>query len=126
MLFIFCIQNALNAPISARRTIENAFGRLKVRWRRLLKDKLEMKTVYVTPLVLTACALHNWCEREGDSFNEAWTEAAPVARSTRQRSRQQQQQSDADQNVANIRQALFHYFSLNPLHSSAATSTDTQ
>ena len=47
---------------SAQNCIERAFGRLKARWRRLIKKlDLEVETV---PVMITACfVLHNMWER---------------------------------------------------------------
>ena len=51
--------------------IENAFGRLKGRWRCLLKcmdHQLEN-----VPIVVAACVvLHNMCEMFGDNCREEW------------------------------------------------------
>ena len=75
----------------ARRTIENAFGRLKGRWRRLLKDKFECKLEDVGSVVLAACALHNLCERTRDPFISEWYPPEnDTQRMTRSRSQQQQ------------------------------------
>lgn len=54
---------------SARSVVETTFGRLKGRWRCLLKRndcKLEM----VKKMVLTCCVLHNICEENGDRISE--------------------------------------------------------
>ena len=56
----------------ARNCVERAFGRLKSRWRRILK-KVDMK-VENAPLMIMACfILHNFCERSTIcQFDEAW------------------------------------------------------
>ena len=54
----------------ARIVVENAYGRLKARWRRLMKRNMSIENI---PNVVTAaCILHNVCEIHGESFNEAW------------------------------------------------------
>ena len=57
---------------SARNCIEVAFGRLKSRWRRLLK-KMDM-SVQTAPVYIVACfVLHNICERSTISlYKETW------------------------------------------------------
>lgn len=51
----------------ARVVVENAFGRLKGRWRCLLK-----RNDCDTQLVLTCCALHNLCEDHGEIYETSW------------------------------------------------------
>jgi hypothetical protein len=57
---------------SARNCIEVAFGRLKSRWRRLIK-KMEMQ-VNTAPIYIVACfVLHNICERSTiASYKDSW------------------------------------------------------
>ncbi len=55
----------------ARIVVENAFGRLKARWRRLLK-KNDMSIQHIPTIICACCILHNVCEIHGDSFNEEW------------------------------------------------------
>ena len=54
---------------SARMTVENSFGRLKGRWRCLLKRN-DTCTRKIPTLVTACCILHNLCENYGESFNE--------------------------------------------------------
>ena len=46
---------------SARIVVENAFGRLKARWWRLLKQN-EINVVNIPAVVHSCCILHNMCE----------------------------------------------------------------
>ena len=55
----------------ARVVVENAFGRLKARWRRLSKRN-DMNIDNIPCVVTACCILHNVCEVHGDTFNEAW------------------------------------------------------
>ena len=57
----------------ARIVVENAFGRLKARWRRLLK-RLDMDVDKIPTAVTACCILHNMCEIYGDTFHESWLE----------------------------------------------------
>ncbi|XP_062516381.1 uncharacterized protein LOC134191776 [Corticium candelabrum] len=57
----------------ARIVVENAFGRLKARWRRLMK-KNDMQIRHVQHVIAACCVLHNVCEIHGDSFDDDWME----------------------------------------------------
>ena len=59
----------------ARVVVEQAFGRLKCRWRRVLK-RSEHYAKNVPKIVLAATVLHNLVETSGDHFNQAWMAAA--------------------------------------------------
>ena len=65
-------QQNFNARLSrARVVVECAFGRLKGRWRCLLKRN-DIRIESLTTLVMACCILHNMCEVHQDSFNEQW------------------------------------------------------
>ena len=51
--------------------IENAFGRLKGRWRCLL-NQMDFKLENVPAVVATCVVLHNMCEMYGDNFCDEW------------------------------------------------------
>lgn len=55
----------------ARVVVECAFGRLKGRWRTLLKRN-DTNISFLPTLVTACCVLHNLCEVHGDSFNDDW------------------------------------------------------
>uniref|UniRef100_A0A668AUA2 DDE Tnp4 domain-containing protein n=1 Tax=Myripristis murdjan TaxID=586833 RepID=A0A668AUA2_9TELE len=57
----------------ARVVVENAFGRLKGRWRCLLKRN-DCNLDTVKSVVITCCVLHNLCESHGEDFREEWAE----------------------------------------------------
>ena len=65
-------QHTYNYRLSRGRIVfENAFGRLKARWQRLMKrNDMYMHNVLV--VAATACILHNICEIHHDQFNDAW------------------------------------------------------
>ena len=63
-------QHKFNYSVSrARSVVETAFGRLKGRWRCLMKRN-DCKVEMVKKMVLTCCVLHNICEEYGDRFSE--------------------------------------------------------
>ena len=51
--------------------VENAFGRLKARWRRVLKRN-DMNTDNIPHVIAATCVLHNICEVHHEHFNDAW------------------------------------------------------
>lgn len=52
----------------ARMVVENAFGRLKGRWRILLKRN-DTRIQKLPNLVIACCVLHNLCESSGEDFD---------------------------------------------------------
>jgi len=68
-------QKVFNYNLSkARIVVENAFGRLKARWRRLTKRN-EMNVSNVPHIVTACCVLHNICEIFGDAIPDGWVDA---------------------------------------------------
>ncbi|XP_006001092.1 uncharacterized protein LOC102354795 [Latimeria chalumnae] len=61
---------------SARTVVENAVGRLKGRWRCLLKRN-NIDLSFLPTVINACCALHNICELHGDPFDASWNEAEP-------------------------------------------------
>lgn len=55
-------------------TVENAFGRLKGRWRHILKQ-LDVTTNNVPLIVIACCILHNVCEIHHSKFNSEWLDS---------------------------------------------------
>uniref|UniRef100_A0A672HPZ2 DDE Tnp4 domain-containing protein n=1 Tax=Salarias fasciatus TaxID=181472 RepID=A0A672HPZ2_SALFA len=65
-------QHTFNNKLShARVVVENAFRRLKGRWRCLSKRN-HCDIRLVKSMVLTCCALHNLCETHGAVYEAAW------------------------------------------------------
>ena len=58
----------------ARMVVENAFGRLKGRWRCLLK-RLDFQLENVPHVVSSCVVLHNICETFGDCCLDKWTDS---------------------------------------------------
>ena len=91
----------------ARIVIENAFGRLKGRWRRLIK-KNDMHIDNV-PHLISACVLHNLCEIHGDSFDSIWsTEDEELP----QRATAPTAATVSASQAKRIREALLQYFQM--------------
>ncbi|KAM9425660.1 uncharacterized protein KZ484_011775 [Pholidichthys leucotaenia] len=68
-------QHTFNHTISrVRVAVENAFGRLKGRWRCLLKRN-DCDIELVKSIVVTYCALHNLCETHGEDFDATLDDA---------------------------------------------------
>ena len=51
-----------------RIVVENAIGRLKARWRRLLNQN-DMQVDKVPNVITACCILHSICEIHGDTFD---------------------------------------------------------
>ena len=67
-------QKNFNYRLSRPRiVVENAFGRLKGRWRRLMKRN-DMHIKHIPTVIAACCVLHNLCEIHGDAINERWLE----------------------------------------------------
>jgi len=54
-----------------RIVVENAFGRLKGRWRRLMKRN-DMLVENVPTIIAAACVLHKICEVHNEMFDDSW------------------------------------------------------
>ena len=90
---------------SARVVVEHAYGRLKGRWRCLLK-RLAVNVSDVPELVAACCVLHNACEIHGEYFDEEWLEGVQDDSIT-VNSTPTAAQAECGQD---IRQALMSYF----------------
>lgn len=99
-------QRTFNYRLSRARIVsENAFGRLKARWRRLLKQN-DMAIPNIPDVIIACCILHNICEIHGETFNEVWLDeiqsdqpVSPVSTAT------------VSPAAENIRNTLVRYYS---------------
>ena len=65
-------QKTFNYTLSRSRiVVENAFGHLKARWRRLTKRN-DMDVINIPHVVNACCVVHNICEMFNDSIPESW------------------------------------------------------
>ncbi|XP_056292436.1 uncharacterized protein LOC130207772 [Pseudoliparis swirei] len=106
-------QESFNVYLSsARTTVEIAFGRLKSRWRVLMK-RSDFHFSFTPKVIATCCALHNFCENEKEVVNPNWSvEAAPLASNLPQPGGRANNHAD-DTNGQRIRAALTDYLSAN-------------
>jgi len=59
---------------SARVCVEIAFGRLKARWRRVLK-RINVHYTYIPHIISTVCIVHNIVETRNEKYLPAWEHA---------------------------------------------------
>lgn len=99
-------QKLFNYRLShARVVVEHAYGRLKGRWRCLLK-RLDVHVRDVPELVAACCVLHNMCEVHGDTFDDSWLEGTDNCNHTNTHELDVAQPESA----SNIRHALMVHF----------------
>ena len=85
--------------------VENAFGRLKARWRRLLKQN-EMSVRNVPSVIHACCILHNMLEIRKEMFIESWLDQCTVLAQPTSRA----VVAIRNNRAKRIRDALVHYF----------------
>ena len=105
-------QKRFNYRLSrARMVVENAFGRLKGRWRILLK-RIDSKLENVQDIIVTCCILHNLCEQWGEDFRDEWRVHITEQECDLQIPDQMRPGNAAARSEArDIRNALMRYFS---------------
>ncbi|KAJ8048455.1 Protein ALP1-like [Holothuria leucospilota] len=86
----------------ARMVVECAFGRLKARWRCLLKRN-DSDILKIPKIVMACCILHNICEEMKDPINSQWLDNVEVRGI---RAPQQEREPRGEQ----IREALVNFF----------------
>ena len=93
----------------ARRVVENAFGRLKARFRIILK-RMEMDISNVNAIIQACCILNNLCEECNDNISPEWMNGASMdSQSTPNCFRR------SSQPALEVRKALTKFFVTNPL-----------
>ena len=80
-----------------------AFGRLKARWRRLMKRN-DMLIENVPNIIATAC---NMCEIHGDTFDESWV---PATSEDLSQSESHLHRGTTTSRSATTREALINHF----------------
>ena len=88
--------------------VEHAYGRLKGRWRCLLK-RLDVSVEDVPNVIATCCVLHNICEMHGDTFDENLLEGVETGHGTLATTTTASGVSHSMSGV-NVRQALMAFF----------------
>ena len=101
-------QKTFNYCLSrARVVVEHCYGRLKGRWRCLLK-RLDVDVCDAPEMVAACCVLHNICEVHGDAFDEEWLEG--VERRDPQCASANASSTHPAESAVNIRNAFMSYF----------------
>ncbi|XP_040069805.1 uncharacterized protein LOC120842708 [Ixodes scapularis] len=97
----------------ARRVVENAFGRLKARFRIILK-RMEMRIDHVNTVVRACCTLHNICEMLNDGAEKQWVDAARKIEENAKREQPMHRTKATEDGADAVRDALVAYFEANP------------
>ncbi|XP_054645638.1 uncharacterized protein si:ch211-121a2.4 isoform X1 [Dunckerocampus dactyliophorus] len=106
-------QESFNVYLSsARTTVEIAFGRLKSRWRVLLK-RSDFHYTFTPHVVATCCALHNFCEREKETVTPAWLDEAAILEHDLPQPGMRSYHATDCAGGQNVRLALTEYLKLN-------------
>ena len=106
-------QRTFNYRLSrARVVVEDAYGRLKGRWRCLSKRN-DADVSDLPELVAACCVLHNICEIHGENFNEDWLHDLDTNNVDQVRSQQDSNSSSTCGSGEEVRKALTTYFKEN-------------
>jgi hypothetical protein len=100
-----------------RVVVENAFGRLKARFRCLLK-RIDIHYTFVPRVVETCCILHNIVETRKDTFRQNWLDAVADAEIYFPQPTKNNTRSFDSLQGAAIREPLKNYMMRYPLRSS--------
>ena len=103
-------QRKFNYQLSRARIVtEIAFGRLKGRWRCLLKRN-DTGQQYLVQVVAACCILHNICEVHNDGFDENWQVMSADDGTVSGSESAQVSQTQSSPRAVAIREALITYF----------------
>lgn len=97
-----------------RVVVEVAFGHLKARWRRLIKQN-DMLVQNVPNVIAACCTLDNICEIYDDAFNEEWLEDMESEDNSDGGQQTTTNGRNTNHNADDIRAALIDYFLQHPL-----------
>lgn len=107
---------------SARIAVENAFGRLKARWRCLLK-RIDIDYEFVPQIIAACCTLHNIVEENKEDFKQTWFKEVVIAEELLPQPNCQPQQANNIAEAKVIRNHLKVYMAENyPLKKSVRTA----
>lgn len=93
-----------------RRVVENAFGHVKARFRRVGKG-IDNHLKNTNKIILTCCALHNFLNEENDTINASWLEIQKNTDSSRPQPETSTHSYSFNTRAAEIRNALAEHFS---------------
>ena len=97
-----------------RMVVENAFGRLKGRWRHLIK-RCDMTVDKVPNIIAACCVLHNVCELYQEGYDERWSETVRQATEDTPQTNESSADSDTHHVPQGIRNALILHFKSHPI-----------
>ncbi|XP_067634019.1 uncharacterized protein [Eurosta solidaginis] len=92
-----------------RRVVENAFGHVKARFRRIGKG-IDNQIQNANIIIKACCVLHNFLNERNDSINEKWISALQIVERNRQYPHQEISANDRQNNAEIIRKSLATLF----------------
>lgn len=102
-------QKKFNYTLSkCRRVVENAFGHLKARFRRLGKG-IDNKIDNVNNLIKCCCVLHNFLNNHNEVINDTWQSNTPDSGITRDQPNTEEFTYDYNPKGEEIRNAIANF-----------------
>ncbi|XP_036339947.1 uncharacterized protein LOC118749253 [Rhagoletis pomonella] len=99
-------QKHINYALSkSRRVVENAFGHLKARFRRIGKG-IDNSLKNACAIILSCCVLHNFLNENNDAINENWMQALQTAEANRTYPQHVASLTELSNNPEGIRNAI--------------------
>ncbi|XP_036340728.1 uncharacterized protein LOC118750098 [Rhagoletis pomonella] len=99
-------EKSFNYSLSkVRRVVENAFGHLKARFRRIGKG-IDNKVENTNAIIKACCVLHNFLNERNDNINEKWMSALQDIERNRQYPQQEMSVNDRQNSAEIIRNSL--------------------